>query len=140
MGVRRRMDSRRALAAARFYAINLALCPMTAVGYVLWVGALVLAQRDAGVSRTAQGPLTVRWTEHLLGTRRDVPAKRLMKALPGVPPGALALASGPLVLAHRLTGYVPAAFRYPFEGDVPPQYEASARVAFFDDAVERYLP
>ncbi len=27
-----------------------------------------------------------------------------------------------------MTGYVPKAFRYPFEGDVPPQYEASARV------------
>jgi methyltransferase (TIGR00027 family) len=35
---------------------------------------------------------------------------------------------------------VPKAFRYPFEGDVPPQYQASARVTFFDAAVERYLP
>jgi methyltransferase (TIGR00027 family) len=44
-----------------------------------------------------------------------------------------------MVLAHRLTGYVPSAFRYPFEGEVPPQFEASARVTFVDAAVERYL-
>jgi methyltransferase (TIGR00027 family) len=42
-------------------------------------------------------------------------------------------------LAHRLTGYVPSAFRYPFEGEVPPQFEASARVTFVDAAVERSL-
>ena len=34
---------------------------------------------------------------------------------------------------------MPKAFRYPFEGDVPPQYEASARTAFFDSVVERHL-
>jgi methyltransferase (TIGR00027 family) len=44
-----------------------------------------------------------------------------------------------MLLAHRLTGYVPKAFRYPFEGDIPPQYEASARMTFFDAVVERYL-
>jgi len=50
------------------------------------------------------------------------------------------MVAGPLLLAHRLTGYVPRAFRYPFEGDVPKQYEASARVTFFDAVVEGYLP
>jgi methyltransferase (TIGR00027 family) len=35
---------------------------------------------------------------------------------------------------------VPRAYRYPFEGDVPPRYEASARIWFFDAAVDRYLP
>jgi methyltransferase (TIGR00027 family) len=44
------------------------------------------------------------------------------------------------MLAHRLTGFVPRAFRYPFEGDIPRQYEAAARMAFFDAAVARYLP
>lgn len=34
---------------------------------------------------------------------------------------------------------MPKAFRYPFEGDVPPQYQASARVAFFDNAIDRYI-
>jgi methyltransferase (TIGR00027 family) len=47
--------------------------------------------------------------------------------------------SFPTLLAHRVTGYVPKAFRYPFEGDVPKLYEASARVTFFDEALDRYL-
>ena len=62
-----------------------------------------------------------------------------MRILPGVPLLGLRLVAGPMLLAHRVTGYVPKAFRYPFEGDVPPQYEASARVAFFDNAVDRNL-
>jgi hypothetical protein len=40
---------------------------------------------------------------------------------------------------HRVTGYVPKAFHYPFEGDVAPQVEAGARVTFFDDVVDRFL-
>ena len=73
-------------------------------------------------------------------TRQDEAADRLMRALPGVPRLGLRLTTGPVLLAHRVTGYVPRAFRYPFEGDVPPQYEASARIWFFDAAVDRYLP
>lgn len=60
--------------------------------------------------------------------------------LPGISHLALRLVSGPLLLAHRLSGYVPKAFRYPYEGDVLVQYEASARQMFFDTVVERYIP
>jgi methyltransferase (TIGR00027 family) len=44
-----------------------------------------------------------------------------------------------MLFAHRVSGYVPKAFRYPFEGEIPMQFEATARVAFFDAAVDRYL-
>jgi methyltransferase (TIGR00027 family) len=60
-------------------------------------------------------------------------------ALPSTSDLAVTLTGWPMLLAHRLTGYVPSAFRYPFEGEVPPQYEASARVTFVDSVVERYL-
>src|SRR4051812_21261111 len=76
---------------------------------------------------------------HTLGLRRDEAAYRLLLALPSTSGLALLLTAGPVLLAHRLSGYVPRAFRYPFEGDVPPQYEASARVTFVDAAVERSL-
>ena len=76
---------------------------------------------------------------HQLGLRRDEAAYRLLLALPSTPRLGVLLAGGPMLLAHRLTGYVPSAFRYPFEGHVPPQYEASARVTFIDAAVERSL-
>jgi hypothetical protein len=59
-----------------------------------------------------------------------------MMVLPGVPPLAVRLVAGPMLFAHRVSGYVPRAFRYPFESDIPVQYQASARVAFFDAAVD----
>jgi len=106
---------------------------------VIWVGKGFLTGNPSGVSATAQGPLSARWAMHNLGTRQDEPANRLMPLLPGVPPLASRMASFPTLLAHRLTGYVPKAFRYPFEGDVPKLYQASARVTFFDAAVDRSL-
>ena len=123
---------------AAFYILSVLLFPITLLGYVIWIASL-LAKRQSGVSATAQGPLSARWFEHNLGTRHDEPADRLMRVLPGVPRLGPRLVIGPLLLAHRLTGYVPRAFRYPFEGDVPPQYEAAARIAFFDAAVDHYL-
>jgi O-methyltransferase involved in polyketide biosynthesis len=122
-----------------FYFLCTLMSPVIVVGYILWVGKLFAAGRS-GVSATAQGPLSARFSEHNFGTRQDEAADRLMRALPGVPLLGLRLTTGPVLLAHRLTGYVPRAFRYPFEGEVAPQYEASARIWFFDAAVDRYLP
>lgn len=129
------------LTAATFYnLLSFLLLPVTVLGYVVWAGGALLAGRGSGVSGTAQGPLSARFFAHRLGTRQDQPADRLMMALPNVPPLGLRLFVWPMLLAHRLTGYVPKAFRYPFEGDVPPQYQASARMTFFDEVVARYLP
>lgn len=63
----------------------------------------------------------------------------LMMVLPDVPPLGVRLVAGPMVLVHRMTGYVPRAFRYPFQGDIPMPYEASARQAFFDTVVDQNL-
>ncbi len=126
--------------AAVFYLLNILLFPVTLIGYVIWVGKSLRIGRGSGVSATAQGPLFARFCQHKLGVREDEPANRLMQMAPNVPPMGLRLFVAPMLLAHRVTGYVPKAFRYPFEGDIPPQYEASARVTFFDAAVERYLP
>ncbi|MGH3339359.1 MAG: class I SAM-dependent methyltransferase, partial [Propionibacteriaceae bacterium] len=122
-----------------FYLLCTLMSPVILVGYIVWVSKLFAAGRS-GVSVTAQGPLSARFSEHNFGTRQDEAADRLMRALPGVPRLGLRLTTGPVLLAHRVTGYVPRAFRYPFEGDVAPQYEASARIWFFDAAVDRYLP
>jgi methyltransferase (TIGR00027 family) len=129
-----------AMAALGFTILNILLFPVTLLGYVIWVGTIVTRGKASGVSTTAQGPLAAKWTMHNLGVRRDVAADRLLSILPGVPPVARNLTGFPMLLAHRLTGYVPMAFRYPFEGEVPPQYEASARLTFFDQQVERFLP
>ena len=63
-----------------------------------------------------------------------------MPVVPGVPPLGLRMSTWPLLFAHRLTGFVPKAFRYPYEGDVPKLYMASARQTFFDNVVDQYLP
>jgi methyltransferase (TIGR00027 family) len=126
------------IAAIIFYGVCVLLFPAILVGYVLWIGKLY-AGRMSGVSGTAQGPLSARWFQHRLGIRRDEPAHRLLMLLPGVSPLAVGLVFGPLLLAHRLSGYVPQAFRYPFEGDVSLQNQAAARQTFYDSAVDRYL-
>ncbi len=127
------------IAAIVYYLISILLFPVSLLGYVIWVGKGLATWGKSGVSGTAQGPLTARAAMHNMGVRQDDAAYRLLLVLPGVPPLGLRLSSGPTLLAHHLTGYVPRAFRYPFEGDVPQQYEASARVTFFDHAVDRYL-
>jgi len=137
---KRGLDNMRDLIAATiFYILSVLLFPVTLIGYVIWVGKSVLTGRGSGVSGTAQGPLSARWFEHNLGTREDEPANRLLMVVPGISPLAVWLVAGPTLLAHRVTGYVPRGFRYPFEGDIPMQYQASARITFFDSAVDRYL-
>src|SRR5262245_46872385 len=138
--MRKRFDAMRDfIATTVYYIISILLFPVSLLGYVIWVGKGFLTGNPSGVSATAQGPLSARWAMHNLGTRHDEPANRLMPLLPGVPPLASRMASFPTLPAHRVSGYVPKAFRYPFEGDVPPLYEASARVTFFDEAVDRSL-
>jgi methyltransferase (TIGR00027 family) len=126
-------------AAIVFYTVSILLLPISLLGYLLWIGKMYHSGRSMGVSMTAQGPLSARWSMHNLGTRRDEAANRLLMLVPGISPLAVSLVAGPTLFAHRLTGFVPKAFRYPFEGDIPMQYEASARVTFFDAAVDRYL-
>ncbi|MEV4123977.1 SAM-dependent methyltransferase [Nocardia sp. NPDC049707] len=130
---------RKLISAVAYYILSTVMSPLILIGYLMWVVTIIATGRS-GVSRTAQGPLIVRFFEHNFGIRQDEAADRMTRTLPGVPPLGLRLAVGPVLLAHRLTGYVPRAFRYPFEGDIPPQYEASARTWYFDAAVDRYLP
>jgi methyltransferase (TIGR00027 family) len=123
-----------------FMALSVLMFPVTLVGYVIWIGKGILLSNKSGISSTAQGPLSSRYAQHKMGMRQDEAANKLMPLLPTVPPLGLRLATGPTLLAHRLTGYVPKAFRYPFEGEVGEVAEASARQTFLDAVVERYLP
>jgi methyltransferase (TIGR00027 family) len=130
---------RKPSAAFAFYVLSIVLLPVSLLGYVIWVGKL-LAAKPSGVSTSAQAPLSSRWAMHNFGVRDDQAGNRLLPILPGVPGLGMRLAFWPTVFAHRVTGFVPKTFRYPFEGEIPPQAEASARVTFFDSAVDRFLP
>jgi len=130
---------RKRAAAFAFYALSVVLFPVTLLGFVIWVGKLLIG-RTPGVSTTAQSPLSARWTMHNLGVREDEAANTLLPILPGVPWLGMLFVSWPMMFAHAVTGFVPKTFRYPFEGEVGPQAEAAARVTFFDDVVDRLLP
>jgi methyltransferase (TIGR00027 family) len=130
---------RKRAAALSYYALMVVLFPVTLVGFVIWIGKLVIGKKP-GVSTTAQGPLSARWTMHNFGVRQDEAASRLLTILPGAHVLGIRLASWPMFFAHNVTGFVPKTYRYPWEGDVPPSAEAAARVTFFDDVVDRYLP
>lgn len=126
------------IAAAVFYLLNILLFPITLIGYGLWTMSF-LASRKLGVSGTAQAPLIARWYQHHLGTRQDEPADRLLRAITSVPL-AIPLGMGTVILAHRVSGYVPESFRYPFEREITLGTQSRARQTFYDSVVQRYLP
>lgn len=128
------------LASAAYYLINLQLAPVTVMGYVTVIATMALRGRGSGVSLSAQGPLSARAAQHMLGVRHDEASHRLMKIMPGTSQLGMSMLSVPMMLGHRLTGFVPKTFRYPWEGDVTPQVFASARGTFFDDVIDRSLP
>ena len=128
------------IAATLSGAVQLALSPVTLAGYALWAGKSIAHGRHAAESGTAQGPLSLRYFQHELGARRDDAAKALMQVVPGVPPLGVRLVTGPARLAHRLTGYVPRMFRYPYHGTPPSLLdEVAARTSFFDAALAPHL-
>jgi hypothetical protein len=127
---------RGALAASAFGAVCVACAPVMAVGYLWWIATLYRG-RSSGLSATAQGPLSARWVQHRLGTRPDEAAERLLMALPNVSSIAVWLLFGPLLLAHRVSGYVPATFRYPFVGRTTIRNQAAARQTFYDRVVDQ---
>ncbi len=135
-----RAGSRRdPIAAFVYYLLLLLMSPLTVIGYVIQTAAIP-GRRKAGASVMAQAPLTARWLQHKLGTRSDEAVNRLIMVLPGMPILGYRLGFGPILVAHRVSGYVPKAYEYPFEGEITMGNEARARQTFFDGVVDRYLP
>jgi len=126
------------IAASIFFGVMIVLLPIFLLGYVIWISTM-FARRKESASATAQAPLFARWVAHQMGSRPDDGANRLLPVAPGVPPLGWRLVGGPLLLAHRLSGYVPDTFRYPFEGEITIQNQGGARQTFYDRVVQQYL-
>ncbi len=126
-------------AATIFRIIQIILLPMGAAGYVPFVIKLVSFSRRSGTSATVFASLYTRYMQHRLGTRRDEPCGRLMMVLPNVSHLGLRLETTPTLMAHRLTGYVPRLYRYPYEGIPPMMHQSAARTTFYDTALERHI-
>ena len=114
--------------------------PVWLVVGVLYEAHAILSSRKLGVSRTAGWPMSTRWLQHQLGLRRDEACAKLMKVLPNHSYIGLCATTFPVLLGHRLTGFVPKILRYPYEGVPPIQHMNCVRVTFVDAAIERYLP
>ena len=130
------VSTRGSIAIAVYYLLNILLFPITLIGYVLMTVSFI-AGRKSGVSGTALAPLTGRWLLHNLGSRQDEPANRLMMAMAGL---SVSLTEGAMIFAHRVSGYVPKDYRYPFQGEITLGNQGGARQTLYDNVVEQYLP
>jgi methyltransferase (TIGR00027 family) len=114
--------------------------PVWLVVVIFYEAHAVLLSRKLGISATALSPMSMRWLQHQLRVRRDEACAELIKVLPNHCYAALYAAAFPVLLGHRLTGFVPKMLRYPYEGIPPIGHSTAVRATFVDAAIERYLP
>ena len=114
--------------------------PVWLVVMVLYEAHVILSSRKLGVSATALGPMTTRWMQHQLGLRRDDACASLIKVLPNHCYAGLYAVVFPVLLGHRLSGFIPKMLRYPYEGIPPVRHQTAVRSTFGDAAIEEYLP
>src|SRR3954471_14126601 len=131
----------RSLTAVLLYAlIWSAFLPVWLAVKVLYTAHLIFSSRRLGVSATALSPMSMRWLQHRLGLRRDAACAELIRILPNHCYAGLCALWFPVLLGHRLTGFVPKMLRYPYEGIPPAGHSSSVRATFVDAAIEHYLP
>src|SRR5947199_874688 len=99
----------------------------------------ILSSRKLGVSATALSPMTMRWLQHQLRLRRDEACAKLIKVLPNHCYAGLCAAVFPVLLGHRLTGFVPKMLRYPYEGIPPIGHSSSVGSTFAEVVIDRYV-
>ena len=120
--------------------IRIVYLPAWLVVTIPYTAHMILLSRKLGVSATALSPMTMRWLQHQLGLRRDEACAKLIKVLPNHCYAGLYAAVFPVLVGHRLTGFVPKMLRYPYEGIPPARHWSSVRSTFVDAAMRRYLP
>src|SRR5512135_1354407 len=119
--------------------IRIVLLPVWLV-IIPYTAHLILTSRKLGVSATALSPMSTRWLQHQLGLRRDEACAKLIRVLPNHSYAGLYAVAFPVLLGHRLTGFVPKMLRYPYEGIPPVRHQTAVRSTFVDAAIEKYLP
>jgi methyltransferase (TIGR00027 family) len=120
--------------------IQIVLLPFAAIGYVIFLAKIIIFSRRSGTSATVLASLYTRYMQHKLGTRRDDPGERLMLAMPSVSPLGLRLLTAPTLVAHRVTGYVPKIYCYPYTGTPLLRHQSAARTTYYDTTLQRHLP
>jgi methyltransferase (TIGR00027 family) len=137
---KKQSDKNSPLAALVSALIRIVCLPFWLVVILPYTAHVILLSRKRGVSATALGPMSTRWMQHQLGLREDEACAKLIKVLPNHSYGGLYAVVFPVLLGHRLTGFVPRSLRYPYEGVPPVQHQTHVRSTFVDAAMEKYLP
>lgn len=133
------MSARNAVPATVFYLSHVIAFPLLAVAYVFLVLGLIVYSRLTGASTTVLASFGPRWMMHLLHTRRDDACARLMRCLPeGIQLG-YRLMFTPTMYVHRVTGYLPKIFQYPYPGEASMGDQPAARTTFYDMALLRHF-
>lgn len=128
------------LSALFFTVITLLLLPIIIFGYILAIIKVVSVGRRTGVSVTAYEPLAVRWMLHEAGFRDDEAVKKIPFSVPSTSALGWWAFMGPILLASRLSGYVPGMMRFPEPGTETRFTMLPARTEFFDQAINKHLP
>jgi methyltransferase (TIGR00027 family) len=123
-----------------FLAIQVLLYPLFLSGVIGYMLVIYLENRRKGVSGTAYEPFMNRLFAHDIGTRDDLPAKRLSRALPATQPVLWLLMMGPVYVGARVSGYLPSFAEYPPKRPVGLMSAVMMRTAFFDRTLEEVLP
>ncbi len=123
-----------------FLLIQVLLYPVFLLGMIGYMLVIYLVNRREGISGTAYEPFMNRLFAHDLGTREDLPAKRLSRALPATHPLLWLMMMGPIYLGSRLSGYQPTFAQYPPERPIRLTGAVMMRTAFFDRTLEEVLP
>jgi len=122
-----------------FVIIQIFLSPITIIGYIYSTIYLFIQAKRTGMSLTGSDMLNVRWMLHRSGVRTDDAVERMISKLPITTMAGLKMVIFPLELGKKLTGYVPAWFKFVEPGKESLNNMINARTEFFDESLDRYI-
>jgi len=122
-----------------FAIIQIALLPLTIIGYVFLVAKILRHSKKYGVSATSSNPLFARWMMHLMGLRDDEDGARMIGSLPFMSRVGFWMFLGPSFIAYRICGYVPSLVRIPEPGKESLASFINSRTVFFDEVMQRHI-
>ena len=122
-----------------FLIIQLALLPLSIIGYIFAVVKVMLYAKKHGISVTATNPLSSRWILHVFGLREDEDGTKMISSLPFMSGAGLWLIMGPSYIAYRICGYRPSIARIPELEKASLTSLVNSKTPFFDRIMEKNI-
>ena len=127
------------MALVLYFSVLLVLLPIWVTGYVLFIGKALIVGLTSGVSTTALGPMTSRYTFDRLGSRPDPACRAIFLEQKNVSALGIKMLLGSIELATKLSGHVPPFARYPLDTCRRIEDSMGLRTTFFDRALAEHL-